>query len=47
MLPEPNFPVRPGEFVGRRPEIELQVYADSPIIVMRHMGGVLLGSDHS
>ena len=34
MLPEPNFPVRPGEFVGRRPEIELQVYADSPIIVI-------------
>jgi|SRR5438105_779731 len=23
MLPEPNFPVRPDEFVGRRPEIEL------------------------
>src|SRR5919197_4186601 len=23
MLPEPNFPVRPDELVGRRPEIEL------------------------
>jgi predicted ATP-dependent serine protease len=23
MLPEPNFPVRPDEFVGRRPQIEV------------------------